>query len=71
MINGWCEGMVCVKGCNTENDNGLCDYLVSVDGLCEPYYLVCVIIWFVQINVLCEGMVCVKGCYTESDKWFV
>ena len=40
MINGLCEGMVCVKGCNTENDN----WFLWKDGLYEGmyYYLVCV-----------------------------
>ena len=40
MMNGLCEGKVCVKGCNVENDkwfvwlSGLCEGL-DVSGLCE------------------------------------
>ena len=57
-INGLCEWMVCVKGCNTANDKWfvwLSGMYYILSGLCD--YLVCVNKWFVWLSGLCGWFV--------------
>ena len=57
MINGLFEGMVCVKGCNTENDK----WFVWLSCLCEG--MVCVwTLWSDTIQTICN---------TQKDKWLI